>query len=92
MIGYQISQGGEPVALVASIALARQIVQCQPEGFYQVDAVEVGEPASRRRLRSREPSIRRMVRRSRHEAKGRPSPGVSGVTSQALDQAQHQVH
>jgi hypothetical protein len=92
MIGYQISQGGEPVALVATIALARQIVQCQPDGFYQVDAVEVGEPVLRRRLRSREPSIRRMVRRSRHEVKGQPSPGVSGLTSQAMDQAQRQVH
>ena len=41
MTGYLVREGGKPVALVASIDLARAIVFCQPPGYYIVDEIQV---------------------------------------------------
>jgi len=73
---YQVSQNGEAVALVASIALARRIIQCQPLGFYQVEAVEVGEPMSRPRSRARRSSSKQKTRRDRQKAHDEPGAGI----------------
>ena len=43
MTWYLIRAGGEPVALVASSDLAREIVCCQPPGYYIVDEIR-GDP------------------------------------------------
>ena len=40
MTYYLVREGGEPVALVASIDLAREIVFCQPPGYYIVDEIQ----------------------------------------------------
>ena len=40
MTCYLVREGGEPVALVASIDLAREIVFCQPPGYYIVDEIQ----------------------------------------------------
>jgi hypothetical protein len=66
MMCYQISQNGEPVALVATVALAYRIVGCQPTGFYQVDALEVGEPTSRGRSRARKSLTKHQIRLGPH--------------------------
>lgn len=46
MTCYQISQGGEPVAVVNSRALAERIIGCQLPGFYQVEEFQVEGPIS----------------------------------------------
>ena len=76
MMCYQISQNGEPVALVASITLARRIVQCQPPGFYDVDTVELGDPMPIRRPPARKSSIKSRTRRGRHEASHQPGAWI----------------
>lgn len=48
---YLISAGGEPVALVADLEMARAIARCQPWGDYLVESLEVGEPIGARRPR-----------------------------------------
>ena len=48
---YLISAGGEPVALVADLEMARAIARCQPWGDYLVESLEVGEPIAARRPR-----------------------------------------
>ena len=40
MTCYLVREGGEPVALVASIDLAREIVCSQPPGYYIVDEIQ----------------------------------------------------
>jgi hypothetical protein len=40
MTGYLVREGGEPVALVASIDLAREIACSQPPGYYLVDEIQ----------------------------------------------------
>ena len=40
MTCYLVREGGEPVALVASNDLAREIVFCQPPGYYIVDEIQ----------------------------------------------------
>jgi hypothetical protein len=42
MTRYRISRGGEPVAIVTSLALARGIARGQPSGYYSVDEFQVG--------------------------------------------------
>ena len=42
MTCYRISHDEEPIALVASLGLARRIVCCQPPGYYRLDKVRVG--------------------------------------------------
>ncbi len=49
MTCYQISEGGEPVAFVARMAMAQGIIQCQPPGHYVVDEVYVDDPPARRK-------------------------------------------
>ena len=70
MMTYLISEGGEPVALVADLEMARAIARCQPWGEYLVEALEVGEPiaARRPRIRPSAPAIRLVG----------PSPGWRG--------------
>ena len=92
MMCYQISQNGEPVALVATITLARRIVQCQPAGFYDVDTVEVGDPKLIRRTRARRFSIKHRIRRGRSWAIKPPSPGAEGRATLTLDPAPQQAH
>ena len=84
MTCYEISQGGEPMALVAEVAVAEAIVRCQPPGYYRVEAIEVGEPISRRMLRARRPSlghriksIRRMAGKRR--ARWNPVPSTAPI-------------
>ena len=50
MTCYRISHGGEPVALVASLGLARKIACCQPPGYYRLDRVRVGRPIAEHQL------------------------------------------
>jgi hypothetical protein len=50
MTCYRISHGEEPVALVASLGLARKIVCCQPPGHYRFDKVRVGRPIAEHQL------------------------------------------
>ena len=47
MTCYQISQSGEPVALVENLALAERIAGCQAPGFYQVEEIQVDGPDPR---------------------------------------------
>jgi hypothetical protein len=70
---YQITQGGECVALVADRAMVRAITECRPPGYYWVEEVEIGEPISRRRLRARKPSFNQQVGRGRRKPTKRPS-------------------
>jgi hypothetical protein len=55
MTRYRISQGGEPVAIVASLDLAQGLARGQPTGYYLVDELPVdppvaaGRPAARQR-------------------------------------------
>jgi hypothetical protein len=44
---YLVREGGEPVALVASIDLARELVFSQPQGYYIVDEIQA-EPLDSR--------------------------------------------
>lgn len=54
MMCYQISQGGEPVAFVARLSMAEEIVRCQAPGHYSVEAVQVDDrPWPRKRWRKR---------------------------------------
>ena len=46
MTRYRISQGGEPVAIVTSLDLARGIARGQPPGYYSVDELQVGPPVA----------------------------------------------
>jgi hypothetical protein len=46
MTRYRITQGGEPVAIVTSLDLARRIARGQPPGYYTVDELEVGLPVA----------------------------------------------
>jgi hypothetical protein len=92
MTCYQISHNDEPVALVAGIAVARQIVECQPPGFYQVDAMEIGEPIVGRKPRLRKSSTRQKTRRGRHKPREQPTQGVFGSVPVILEQARHQAH
>ena len=59
MTWYLVRDVGEPVALVASIDLAREIVSCQPPGYYIVDEIQ-GEPLDS------EPRARAGRRSTRH--------------------------
>ena len=46
MTRYRISQGGEPVAIVTSLDLARGIARGQPPGYYSVDELQVDLPVA----------------------------------------------
>jgi hypothetical protein len=73
MTCYQISQDGEPVALVANLALAERIIACQSPGFYQVEEIQVNGAVTRRKSRhprqdAVEMTLRRRVRAVRGAA------------------------
>jgi hypothetical protein len=59
MTYYLVRQGGEPVALVASIDLAREIVFSQPPAYYVVDKIQANPVDSRPRARAG--SVRRAI-------------------------------
>ena len=59
MTCYLVREGGEPVALVASIDLAHEIVFCEPPGYYIVDEIQ-GDPLDS------EPRARAGRRSTRH--------------------------
>ena len=67
MTCYLVRESGEPVALVASIDLARAIVFCQPPGYYIVDEIEDDTLGSGTRARA--------GRRSTRHPDGRPGDG-----------------
>jgi hypothetical protein len=52
MTCYLIREGNEPVALVASIDLACEIMLCQPPGYYMVHEIQVDALASGPRARA----------------------------------------
>ena len=60
MTRYRISRGGEPVAIVTGLDLARGIARGQPPGYYSVDELQVDLPVAagqadrRRAIRHRE--------------------------------------
>lgn len=58
MTCYQISQGGEPVAFVAGLGMAEEIVRCQAPGHYSVEAVQVVDDRPRPRKRWRKRPVR----------------------------------
>jgi hypothetical protein len=58
MICYLVREGGEPVALVASIDLAREIVFSQPPGYYIVDEIQADPLDSGPRARAGRRSTR----------------------------------
>lgn len=82
MTCYMISQGGEPVAFVASIALARAIVHCQPWGEYLVEPFEVEDPTPDRRSG---PPLRNRFARARRRLQGRAGRWIQGVPPAAID-------
>jgi hypothetical protein len=67
MTWYLVRDVGEPVALVASIDLAREIVSCQPPGYYIVDEIQ-GDPLD-------SGPVARAVRRSTRHPDGRHRDG-----------------
>ena len=58
MTRYRISQGGEPVAIVTSLDLARGIARGQPPGYYSVDELQVGPPVAAGQAAVRRRAIR----------------------------------
>jgi hypothetical protein len=58
MTYYLVREAGEPVALVASIDLARELVLSQPPGSYIVDEIQAGPLDSRSRARAGRRSTR----------------------------------
>ena len=67
MTCYLVREGGEPVALVASIDLAREIEFSQPPGYYIVDEIEADPLDSGLRART--------GRRPTRHPDGRPGDG-----------------
>jgi len=55
---YLVREGGEPVALVASIDLARELVCSQPPGYYIVDEIQADPLDSGPRARAGRRSTR----------------------------------
>jgi hypothetical protein len=46
MTRYRISQGGEPVAIVTSLDLARGIARGRHPGYYSVDELQADPPVA----------------------------------------------
>ncbi len=78
MTYYRITEGGEPVAFVTTLGLAREITRCQPPGYYQVDEIPVDLPLAECQLPDRRPGNRHTGRASGAESSRRLSrrPGV----------------
>jgi hypothetical protein len=77
MTCYQISQGGELIALVTTLGLAQAIENCQPPGCYQVDEIQVQPPFVKRHPLGRKHRIAHSERRS-------PKPGACLVRKKSL--------
>ena len=58
MTRYRISQGGEPVAIVTSLDLARALARGQPPGYYSVDELQVNPPVAAGQAAVRRRAIR----------------------------------
>ena len=58
MTCYRISHDEEPIALVASLGLARRIVCCQPPGYYRLDKIQMGPPITVHHLQGWRPENR----------------------------------
>ena len=58
MTRYRISQGGEPVAIVTSLDLARGIARGQPPGYYSVDELQEDPPVAAGQAAVRRRAIR----------------------------------
>jgi hypothetical protein len=71
MTRYRISEGGQPVAIVSSLDLARGIARGQPPGYYSVDELEVGLPVAAGQAAVRRPAIRRCDSRKPSAQSGR---------------------
>jgi hypothetical protein len=89
MTCFMISQGGEPVALVSDIGMARAITQCQPWGEYLVEPLEVGEPIPARPSRVPRPSTDHGPARAARRVKQRPAGWTQGIPPAAIDRAVH---
>ena len=87
MTCYMISQGGEPVALVADIDMARAIAECQPWGEYLVEPIEVGDPGSRGPSRARTSSLAHRPAHARRRPKEQPDGWNPGIPPDAIDRA-----
>jgi hypothetical protein len=87
MTCYLISQGGEPVALVVDIDMARAIAGCQPWGEYLVEPIEVGDPISRRPSRARRSSLVHRPARARRRPKEQPAGWNPGIPADGIDGA-----
>ena len=87
MTYYMISQGGEPVALVADIDMARAIARCQPWGDYLVEPFEMDEAASARLSSARGPSPERRPGRARRQSDGRTPRWTDGISAAAISRA-----
>ena len=74
MSRYRISRGGEPVAIVTSLDLARGITRGQPPGYYSVDELQVGPPVAAGNAAVR----RRAIRHGNGRKPGTQSGGKSG--------------
>ena len=85
MICYLVREDCEPVALVASIDLARAIVCSQPPGYYIVDEIQVGPLDSGPRARAGKRSTHHPNRRDgdgRRVRSGRTIPSRHSVAKQ----------
>jgi hypothetical protein len=71
MTVYRISQGGEPVAIVSSLDLARGIARGQPRGYYSVDELQVDPPVAAGQAAVRRGAIRHCDGRTRGTQLGR---------------------
>ena len=82
MTYYLVRDGGEPVALVASIDLAHEIVFSQPPGYYIVDEIQADPLDSGRGARA--------GRRSTRHPDGRHGDGPR-VRSRRMIPSRHRV-
>jgi len=87
MTCYMISQGGEPVAVVSDIDMARAIAECQPWGEYLVEQLEVGEPVVSRPSRGHEPPIDLAPSRHRRRSVTQSPRWTYGVPGRAIEGA-----
>jgi hypothetical protein len=56
MTCYLISRGGEAIALVTDLGMARAIARCQPAGEYRVDKLDIVDAAPVRESRPPRPA------------------------------------
>jgi hypothetical protein len=70
MTRYRISEGGELVAIVTSLGLARAIARGQPPGHYSVEELQMDSPVAAGRA-----SVRRRAIRHSHGRKPGPPSG-----------------